>query len=380
VHPKTGLLGVAFENFNTENENQYLFVRSRDGGATFQGPFFVTPVFDINYPLTGEPPAENRPDCEERGQSGGESVLTNSCFRVNAGGNVVVDKRSGAFGDDFYLVMSDNRNGTPASTNTDVFFFKSTNGGATWVGPTRVNGDRSALTGSRDDLDNDGDFGNDQWFPWMDVSSSGQLAFGFNDRRLDRDSTASEWPMSRSRPGNYLTWFFGAGCRVGRADSRDCVAPGAKAIPQPTAPITPGGGAQPGQGSQFATNDIANQRLSDVPFNLDYSFRAGIFAGDYSAVGFPNVPGDDGSKKGGGDALGFWTDARNGRGSGWEESFQPGRNPLCEQSDAFATYFDPQKRLTTAAGDPSPFLVTPCPQGSVAPRDGRFDGKPGHHR
>ena len=110
--------------------------------------------------------------------------------------------------------MSDNRNGTPASSNTDVFFFKSTDGGATWVGPTRVNDDRSALTGSRDDVDNDGDFGNDQWFPWMDVSSSGQLAFGFNDRRLDRDSTASEWPMSRSRPGNYLTWFFGAGCRV----------------------------------------------------------------------------------------------------------------------------------------------------------------------
>ena len=67
---RTGLLGVAFENFNTSDENQYLFVRSRDGGATFQGPFFVTPVFDINYPLAGEPPAENRPDCAERGQAG----------------------------------------------------------------------------------------------------------------------------------------------------------------------------------------------------------------------------------------------------------------------------------------------------------------------
>jgi hypothetical protein len=382
VHPRTGLLGVAFENFNTEAENQYLFVRSRDGGASFEGPFFVTPVFDINYPLTGEPPNENRPDCEERGQAGGESVLTNSCFRVNAGGNVVVDKRSGAFGDDFYLVMSDNRNGTPASSNTDVFFFKSTDGGATWVGPTRVNNDRSALTGSREDVENDGDFGNDQWFPWMDVSSSGELAFGFNDRRLDRNSTASEWPMSRSRPGNYLTWFFGAGCRIERADSRDCLAPGATAIAQPSAPIHPGGGPQPGQGDQYTTTEIANQRLSDVPFNLDYSFRAGIFAGDYSAVAFPNQPGGDRSGRGRGHdrALGLWTDARNGRGSGGEASFQPGRNPLCEQSDAFATFFDPQRRLTTAAGDPSAFLVSPCPQGSVSPRDGRFDGNPRHNR
>ena len=69
-------------------------------------------------------------------------MLTNSCFRVNAGGNVVVDKRGGRFADDLYLVFSDNRNGTVVSSNTDVFLFKSTDGGTTWVGPTRVNDDR----------------------------------------------------------------------------------------------------------------------------------------------------------------------------------------------------------------------------------------------
>ncbi len=37
VHPRTGLLGVAFQNFNTAGENQYLFVRSRNGGQTFSG-------------------------------------------------------------------------------------------------------------------------------------------------------------------------------------------------------------------------------------------------------------------------------------------------------------------------------------------------------
>ncbi len=43
VSPSTGHLYVAFENFNTEDENQWLVVRSKDGGATFEGPFFVTP-------------------------------------------------------------------------------------------------------------------------------------------------------------------------------------------------------------------------------------------------------------------------------------------------------------------------------------------------
>ncbi len=186
VHPRTGLLGVAFENFNTAGENQYLFVRSRDGGQTFQGPFFVSPVYDVNYPL-----GATRPDCVARGQSAGREVLTNSCFRVNAGGNVAVDKRGNSmtsgFGDDFYLVLSDNRNGTPASSNTDVFFFRSTNGGSSWVGPTRVNDDRSVAAPNRN-LPTMGNYGNDQWFPWIDVNADGTLALAFYDRRLDEDS------------------------------------------------------------------------------------------------------------------------------------------------------------------------------------------------
>ena len=55
----------------------------------------------------------------------------------------MVDRRGGAFADDLYLAMADNRNGTRESTNNDVFFFKSTNGGSSWIGPTRVNDDPS---------------------------------------------------------------------------------------------------------------------------------------------------------------------------------------------------------------------------------------------
>jgi hypothetical protein len=360
VHPKTGLLGVAFQNFNTAAESQYLFVSSLDGGQTFQGPFFVSPVYDVNYPL-----GATRPDCTARGQSAGREVLTNSCFRVNSAGNVAVDKRgtsmTSGFGDDFYLVLSDNRNGTPASTNTDVFFFRSTNGGMTWVGPTRVNDDRSVAAPNRNQPTT-GNYGNDQWFPWIDVDGDGTLAVAFYDRRLDEDSVAHAWPTSRQRPGNYLTWRWGAGCDVDHTPSSECTAPGAAPIPQPTEPIDvgPGSAPQPGQGPGFL-GPFASQVLSDVPSNMDYSFRAGLFMGDYDQVAYPNFPQ---LQKHGGDAVAIWTDARNGRGSGTPTVFQAGRNPPCEQADMFMDFFNPLRRDHTDAVSESEeelFLVTPCP-------------------
>jgi hypothetical protein len=361
VHPRTGLLGVAFENFNTPGENQYLFSRSSDGGQTFQGPFFVSSVFDVNYPR-----GSTRPDCRARGQSASRAVLTNSCFRVNSAGNVAIDKRSGAFADDFYLVLADNRNGTAASSNADVFFFRSTNGGTTWVGPSRVNDDRSVPPANRDcsaaAASCGGNFGNDQWFPWIDVNADGVLAVAFYDRRLDEDSVAHAWPSSRQRPGNYLTWRFGAGCEIDHSPSRECLAPAAAAIPQPTGPVNPGADPVPGQGAGYL-GPFANQVLSDVPSNMDYSFRAGLFMGDYDQVGFPNFPQVGGDKK---EAVAIWTDARNGRGSGTPTTTQPGRNPICEQSDMFLDFFDPlrdDKSDSVSESEENAFLVTPCPGG-----------------
>ena len=364
VHPRTGLLGVAFQNFNTPDESQYLFVRSSNGSQTFQGPFFVTPVFDANYPITGV----TRPDCEIRGQAFGREVLTNSCFRVNSAGNVAVDKRGGSFANDFYLILSDNRNGTSASTNTDVFFFRSTNGGSSWVGPTRVNDDRSVPPsvgrGCGPGPSCNGNFGNDQWFPWIDISEDGTLAVAFYDRREDEDSTASAWPTSRTRAGNYLTWRWGAGCEVDESSGRECLAPGAATIPQPTAPINPGADPVPGQGSSFL-GPFANSVLSDVPSNMDYSFRAGLFMGDYDVVAYPNFPQvADGDNGNGERALAVWTDARNGRGSGAPTTFQAGRNPPCEQADVFFDYFDPlraDKSDAVSESEEQLFLITPCP-------------------
>ena len=106
---------------------------------------FVSPIFDINYPRANS----TRPDCVNRGAQT-RSTLTNSCFRVNSYGNIVADRRGGAFADDLYVVLDDNRNGTPASSNVDVFYLRSTDGGKTWIGPTRVNNDRSVAPPNRD--------------------------------------------------------------------------------------------------------------------------------------------------------------------------------------------------------------------------------------
>jgi hypothetical protein len=108
-----------------------------------------------------------------------------------------------------------------------------------------------------------------------------------------------------------------------------------------------------------------------VGSNWDYSFRAGLFAGDYSGNSSgPIVTGDvaGGGDEGGGQAAAFWTDARNGRGSGTPTSTQPGRNPICEQSDVFFDRFSVKgggrkhDDENGAKADPS-FLVAPCPPG-----------------
>jgi hypothetical protein len=228
--------------------------------------------------------------------------------------------------------MWDNRNGTTASTNGDTFLFKSTDAGSTWVGPTRVNDDATR---------------NDQFFPWVDIGERGDVVVTFYDRRLDETSPvgAGEWPTSKTEVGNYLVWRFGAGCSVTRADSRECLDPTASVIPSPPAPTD-----FPDFVETQTVFPLKNFSISDVPSNWDYCFRAGIFCGDYDTVAI----GPDNQ------AWAVWTDARNGRSS----RAQAGRNPACEQSDAFVDLFSAQSGGTI--GNPGTqyieeFSVTPCP-------------------
>jgi hypothetical protein len=150
VDHRTGTVYVAFENANTDGQlkNRYAVVASTDGGATFSAPTFVSDVFDgaTKYPI-----------CQ------GSQTLDLMCGRINAAGNLDIDQRTGRL----YVSFADNRNGTAADTNNDVFVTSSGDGGRTWSQPVNL---------TADSID-------DQIYPWLSVTPDGVVAVAYFDRR-----------------------------------------------------------------------------------------------------------------------------------------------------------------------------------------------------
>ena len=392
VNPTTGQVWVGFINGDTIDEDQYLVVTSRDGGQTFSQPSRVDTLYDVNLPRG----VNGRADCVARGQGSTRAVPTNSCFRYDPIFNsIVADKRGGEFANSVYVALVDNRNGTIRDSNTDVFLYKSTDGGLTWIGPTRVNNDHSTTPTNRDCGRNSNsivgnssacpeqNWGADQFFPFVTISTEGMLNVTFHDRRLDTSSPAGSgaWPTSKTEVGNYLVWYWGAQCKITHAPTvsqtttgpvpsgaSECTAPEAVVNPTVATGFNPGAGPVPGQNQNSATLPFRNFQISDVGSNFDYTFRAGIFAGDYSgnasgptvASGADNASDEHGSR----DVIAVWTDARNGRGSGAPTSVQPGRNPICEQSDVFFKFYGGRNGGEGSNGregdSANGFLVAPC--------------------
>lgn len=150
VDHRTGAVYVAFQNFNimSTEKSRYVVISSTDGGQTFSAPVFVSDVFDgsSKYPICA-----------------GSQTLDFMCARISAPGNLDIDQRTGRL----YIDWADNRNGTAADTNNDVFVTSSGNGGRTWSQPVNV------TAGSVDD----------QVFPWLSVSPDGVVAVSYLDRR-----------------------------------------------------------------------------------------------------------------------------------------------------------------------------------------------------
>lgn len=158
-----GTVYVSFENFNTPAENQALLVSSSDGGTTWTNPVKVDTLFDINYPLNSD----------------GLATLTGCAFRYSVKGNTATDP-SDATGKTVYVVWADNRNGTAAATNTDVFLGKSTDGGATW---TTIPVDVTS---------------NDQFYPWVAVALDGTVQVGYMDRSYSSGQGVCQYGFSVS--------------------------------------------------------------------------------------------------------------------------------------------------------------------------------------
>jgi len=174
-----GTVFVAFQNEQNEAiwdtgeqfEDQYLIVRSNDGGVTWSAPAFVVALEDGSRDY---PRAVN-----------GRQTLSGYQLRVNSAGNIVANPTTGKL----FLVFSDNRNGTHDTdtpvTNTDVFVMTSTNG-TSWSGPTRVDSSSS-----------------DQWFPWVEVNPvTGSIGIVYNDRSAS-DSRLYNASVAEGTPGAF---------------------------------------------------------------------------------------------------------------------------------------------------------------------------------
>lgn len=182
-----GTVYVAFQNEQNTSlwtapgafDNQYLLVKSSDGGATWSSPTFVVGLQDgtNDYPINVR----------------GRQTLTGYQLRVNSAGNIVANHVDGAL----YLVFADNRDGVHNSaapvTNTNVYVMKSSTGGTTWGVPSLVDAG-----------------GGDQWFPWVEVNpTNGKLGILYNDRGAANGATYNA-TLAEGLPGSFTKTIVSA--------------------------------------------------------------------------------------------------------------------------------------------------------------------------
>jgi hypothetical protein len=175
-----GTVYVAFQNEQNRAlwepgevfDDQYLIVKSTDGGATWSSPGFVVGLEDgsRDYPI----------NVRDR------QTLTGYQLRVNSAGNIVAAP-SGRL----YLVFADNRNGAHDSanpvTNVDVFVMASADGGTTWTAPSLVDSGAG-----------------DQWFPWVDVDpTNGTIGVLYHDRGASNGPLYNT-ALAEGTPGSFV--------------------------------------------------------------------------------------------------------------------------------------------------------------------------------
>jgi hypothetical protein len=159
-----GTIYVSFENEQRVNDGQFrdevLAVKSTDGGQTWSAPVAATPVIHdgiSDYPINVD----------------GRQTLTGCQFRTNSAGALAVSRASANAGQLYYVYTENETPGTAGPTQTDILAVTSTNGGATWSGPSIV--DSSSA---------------DQVYPWAAVGPDGKLRVSFIDR--DRTGPAGQ--------------------------------------------------------------------------------------------------------------------------------------------------------------------------------------------
>lgn len=136
--------------------NGIRFAKSTNGGGTWSGEALVSSVTGIG----------NSPH-----------------FRRNSFPSAGIDVSGGEHDGNVYVVWADSRNGDP-----DIYFTRSTDGGASWDEPFRVNDD--PVGNARD-----------QFFPWLAVDDAGLVHVMWHDQRDDGVNTRFHVYIASSRDG-----------------------------------------------------------------------------------------------------------------------------------------------------------------------------------
>jgi hypothetical protein len=149
------------------NERLVGFASSTDGGTTWN---YNQSIFDMNG-IFGTLPSKNG-------------------IRVNGLPQLAIDNSSGSHDGWIYIVTTEINN-SPAGSDPDIIFHYSSDSGKTWSAGLRVN---------QDPINN----GKIQYFPALDVDSTGGINILFYDDRNTTSDSAEVW-LTRSVDGG-TTW------------------------------------------------------------------------------------------------------------------------------------------------------------------------------
>jgi len=148
---------------NCRNE-QMFYSRSTDGGASWSAPVLVRDFNLVSFSSNNFPDAQ-----DQRG--------------INPFGAIDVDNTGGPCDGNLYVTFTDFLSG--GGNNADVFISRSTDGGASWSEPLRVNDDDLA--------------GRAQFHPFLVVDqSAGDPVIGWHDARNDPGNDAVDFFLARS--------------------------------------------------------------------------------------------------------------------------------------------------------------------------------------
>lgn len=141
------------------NQGTLMLSVSNDQGVTW--PIFAEPIMDIE-PLPGN--------------------IENNDYRTPTIPSMAVDRSNTDSSGNIYIVWNDYRNG-----NSDILLTRSENGGGTWSEPIILNDDQNSTA--------------DQYFPWIAVSSGGDIHVIFYDKRDDPNDYLLDIYYTHSKDG-----------------------------------------------------------------------------------------------------------------------------------------------------------------------------------